>query len=61
MENKSDFREESKRVLKGLEKAYEKMIQFKRLKNTPLVVEVDGVVTEIPPHEAESTTNYARG
>ncbi|HCD67676.1 MAG TPA: hypothetical protein DEQ56_04275 [Bacteroidetes bacterium] len=60
MENKSDFKEESKRILKGLEKAYEKMIQFKRLKNTPLVISVDGEVKEISPYEAESTTTYSR-
>lgn len=59
MENKSDFKEESKRILKGLELAYERMIIFKRAKNSSLVVSLNGEVKEIPADEAESTTTYS--
>jgi hypothetical protein len=60
MENKSDFKEESKRILKGLELAYERMIQFKRAKKSSLVISVDGEIKVIPADEAEVTTTYSR-
>jgi|AntRauTorckE5430_2_1112549.scaffolds.fasta_scaffold21757_3 hypothetical protein len=60
MENKSTFKEESKRILKGLETAYEKMILFKKSKNSSVVVSVDGEVKEISAEIAEQTTTYTR-
>lgn len=47
-------------LLRGLEKAYEKMVKFKKEKNSPLVVFRDGKVVFIPPDEIEETTTYSR-
>lgn len=54
------FEEESKAILKGLEKAYEKMIKFKKEKGTPLVVSDHGKVRHIPAKDIRETTTYAK-
>ena len=36
--NKRTFKEESDLILKGLEKAYEKLVKLEKEKNNPLVV-----------------------
>lgn len=56
--NNKQFEEFHRKLLKGLEKAYAKMIKEKRAKNTPLVVWKDGKVVELDPHKAPSTTTY---
>ena len=57
MENKT-FEEESKAILKGLEKAYEKMVKFKKEKGTPLVVSDNGKVKLIPSKDILAKTVY---
>lgn len=54
------FEELSKQILKGLEKAYEKMVEFKKQKNSPLVISKNGKVVKIPPHKIPPTTKYTR-
>lgn len=56
--NKKQFADFQEKLLKGLEKAYAKMIIEKRKKNTPLVVWKNGEVIKIDPHKAPSTTTY---
>jgi len=57
---KRTFKEESDLILKGLEKAYEKMVKLKKEKNTPLVVSKNGQVIKIPANEILPTTLYSR-
>ncbi len=52
------FKEESKMILKGLEKAYEKMVKFKKEKGTPLVVSEEVKIKKIYPNEILPTTTY---
>ncbi len=40
----------------GLEKAYKKMVEFKKSKNSPLIVSRDGKVVEIESEKILSTT-----
>ena len=42
MENKD-------KIIAGLEKAYEKLIEFKKYKNSPLITYKDGKIVEIAP------------
>jgi len=58
MENKT-FEEESQAILKGLEKAYEEMVKFKKTKGTPLVVSEDGKVKLIPSKDILPRTVYS--
>nr|WKN38175.1 hypothetical protein K4G66_05610 [Tunicatimonas sp. TK19036] len=48
------------KIARGLEEAYRKMIIFKRQKNSPVVVSVNGEVREVDPHEMPDTTIYHR-
>ncbi|MFT4202580.1 MAG: hypothetical protein QM610_01585 [Chitinophagaceae bacterium] len=41
--------EEKKKILKGLEKVYEKLIEFKKSKNSELVVIRDNKIVKIKP------------
>lgn len=54
------FEEESKAILKGLEKAYEKMVKLKKAKGTPLVVSDNGKIKFIPAKDILPTTLYKR-
>jgi len=37
------------KVVKGLEKVYERLIEFKKLKNSELVIMQDGKIVKIKP------------
>lgn len=41
--------EEKNKILKGLEKVYEKLIEFKKAKNSELVVLRDNKIVKIKP------------
>lgn len=41
--------EEKNKILKGLEKTYEKLLEFKKLKNSELVVLRDNKIVKIKP------------
>ena len=41
--------EEKNRILKGLEKVYEKLLEFKKMKNSELVILRDNKIIKIKP------------
>lgn len=41
--------EEKEKILKGLEKVYEKLLEYKKIKNTELVVLRDNKIVKIKP------------
>jgi len=41
--------EEKNKILKGLEKVYEKLLEFKRIKNSELVILRDNKIVKIKP------------
>jgi hypothetical protein len=41
--------EEKDKILKGLEKVYEKLLEFKRIKNSELVILRDNKIVKIKP------------
>jgi hypothetical protein len=41
--------EEKDKILKGLEKVYEKLLEFKRMKNSELVILRDKKIVKIKP------------
>jgi len=43
--------EEKNKILKGLEKAYEKLLEFKKVKNSELVILRDDKIVKIKPSE----------
>ncbi|AGA80497.1 hypothetical protein [Echinicola vietnamensis] len=46
------------KIIKGLEETYKKMVEFKKQKNSPIVVYKDGEIVELSPFEASPTTKY---
>ncbi len=53
---KEELIELEKKVGLGLQKAYEKMVEFKKQKNSPLIVSRNGKVTSIPAEKILPTT-----
>ena len=47
----------SDKIIEGLERAYKKMIDFKKYKKTPIIVYKDGKVVEINPDKITSHNN----
>lgn len=47
----------SDKIIEGLEKAYKKLIEFKKYKKTPIIVSKDGKVVEIYPHKITTYNN----
>lgn len=41
--------EEKNKILKGLEKVYEKLLEFKKLKNSELVILRDNQIIKVKP------------
>ncbi len=60
MKGKEQPSEAAQKILYGLEKAYEKLVAFKRYKNSPLIVSRDGKIVEIPPEDIPITSMYQR-
>jgi hypothetical protein len=45
------------KIIEGLEKAYKKLIEFKKYKKTPIIVSKDGKVVEINPDQITTQNN----
>jgi hypothetical protein len=61
MDTEEQFKEERDKIVKGLEEAYRKLVEFKKAKNSPLVVVRDGKIVEIDPNDVPPTISYKRG
>jgi len=48
-ENEQEENDEKEKILKGLEKTYEKLLEFKRSKNSVLVVMHNNKIVKIKP------------
>lgn len=51
MKNKKKLDEKTRKILKGLELVYERLVQFKRSKNSPIIVSRNGKIVELNPFE----------
>jgi hypothetical protein len=49
--------ENTDKIILGLEKAYQKLIEFKKYKKTPIIVSKDGKVLELNPEEVSTHNN----
>ena len=43
--------EDTKKIIEGLEKAFVRLIAYKKYKNTPLITMKDGEIIEIAPDD----------
>ncbi|MCL6219698.1 hypothetical protein [Zunongwangia pacifica] len=58
MDNKAELIEKRKKIIAGLEKTYQKLVEFKRYKKTPLIIARNGEIVEIAPEELKPNTPY---
>ncbi len=61
METKEELKAEHDKIIKGLEEAYRRLVEFKKQKNSPLIVMQDGKIVALNPNEVSPTTTYKRG
>ncbi len=47
----------SEKIIEGLEKAYKRLIEFKKYKKTPLIVLKGGEIIEIAPENITNLVN----
>jgi sulfur carrier protein ThiS len=47
----------SEKIIEGLERAYKKLIEFKKYKKTPVIVSINGKVVEIKPEQIATNRN----
>lgn len=53
-----DIHEQRRKIVKGLELTYKRLVEFKKNKNSPLIVSRDGKIIELDPEKAQPTTKY---
>ncbi|MDT0646833.1 hypothetical protein RM545_09030 [Zunongwangia sp. F260] len=60
MDREAIITERRKKIIEGLEISYQKLVEFKRYKNSPLIIGKDEEVIEVPPEKILPTTRYIR-
>lgn len=60
MDNNKYFKEERDKIIAGLEEAYKRLVEFKKQKNSPMVVSKEGKILEIDPNDVLPSTKYRR-
>ncbi|MFC4873504.1 hypothetical protein [Negadavirga shengliensis] len=60
MGTKEQLKEERDKIVKGLEEAYRRLIEFKKQKKSPMIVLREGKIVAVDPNEIHPTTIYKR-
>ena len=60
MESNNKFKEERDKIVKGLEEAYRRLVEYKKQKDSPIIVSRNGEILEINPNEIQPTITYKR-
>jgi len=60
MESKEQLKEERDKIVKGLEETYRRLVEYKKLKNSPMIVMRNGKIEAVDPNKIEPTTLYKR-
>jgi hypothetical protein len=60
MQTEEQLKEETDKIVKGLEETYRRMIEYKKRINSPVIVMRDGKITAVDPHDMPPTTVYKR-
>lgn len=47
----------STKIIEGLERADQRLLEFKKYKKTPLIVDKDGIIVEISPDKIKTRKN----
>lgn len=60
MGTKEQLKEERDKIVKGLEETYKRLIEFKKQKNSPMIIIREGKIVAADPNELSPTTLYKR-
>lgn len=60
MGTKEQLKEERDKIVKGLEEAYRRLIEYKKEKKSPMIVVRNGKIVAVDPNEILPTTLYKR-
>lgn len=60
MGTKEQLKKERDKIVKGLEETYRRLVEFKKQKNSPMIIMRDGKIVAIDPNEILPTTLYKR-
>lgn len=60
MSTNKHFKEERDKIVKGLEEAYRRLVEFKKKKNSPMIIIRDGKITAVDPNDVLPTILYKR-
>jgi sulfur carrier protein ThiS len=60
MGTKEQLKAERDLIVKGLEETYRKLVEFKKLKKSPMIVMRNGKIVAVDPNEIIPTTSYKR-
>lgn len=60
MATKEQLKEERDKIVKGLEETYRRLVEYKKKKDSPMVVLRNGEIVEVDPNEILPTTLYKR-
>ncbi len=60
MGTKEQLKEERDKIIKGLEETYQRLVEFKKRKNSPMIVLREGKIVAVDPNEILPTTLYKR-
>ena len=52
------LKEERDKIIMGLEETYKRLVEFKKQKNSSMIVMRDGKIAALDPHEIAPTTTY---
>ena len=56
MGTKEQLKEERDKIVKGLEETYKRLVEFKKQKNSPMIVIREGKIVAVDPNEILPTT-----
>ena len=60
MGTKEQLKEERDKIVKGLEETYRRLVEYKKLKKSPLIVVRDGKIVAVDPNDVLPTISYKR-
>tara|TARA_R110002020_G_scaffold123277_2_gene279593 strand:- start:18507 stop:18692 length:186 start_codon:yes stop_codon:yes gene_type:complete len=60
MGTKEQLKEERDKIVKGLEETYRRLVEFKKQKNSPMIIMRDGKIVAMDPKEMLPTILYKR-
>lgn len=60
MGNRKQLKEERDKIVLGLEETYRKLVEYKKQKNSPFIILVNGKIKAVDPNEMQPTILYRR-